>query len=471
MEEIIMSSDNIAASVEKLRAAKTLESLFSVIRGHGEAEAARWLEGDTERSMTYAGLASRADQCAACLSVLVPREKWIALAVDTCPEWPILFWGILRSGHNALLLDTSASDSLLEGLLEEAGCNVLLSRTPRKLPASVRQMDPASALAEPSVFDYQPVWGEYVGMCTSGTTGRSRIFLYNGEALCGQALNSELVLKQNHRIIAEENRRFLAFLPFHHVMGFMANIIWGEFVGYCNLYLADRTPETLLKTCQRLQPQLLVVVPLLGNTLVKSLRRTLKKEPLWKRGLFKVSSALSLCVQMAAPEAGLRFAEKKLFASVNRKLLGTEVQCIILGGSHTPSDTLRALNALGYCTITGYGMTETAITGFEMNTGLRHRLGGSVGKALDTVEYRISGRESGARTGELQIRGDSIHTARLVHREVLPRETEDGGWYPTGDGVRMDSAGRIYIRGRIKDVIVNESGENVYPDDLEDSFA
>ena len=78
---------------------------------------------------------------------------------------------------------------------------------------------------------------------------------------------------------------------------------------------------------------------------------------------------------------------------------------------------------------------------------------------------------SGAGVGELQIRGSGIHSGRLVKGEVLPPETVDGGWYPTGDLVRMDGSGRIYIRGRLKDVIINDSGENIYPDDVEDAFA
>ena len=470
-----MGHYDVKAVTDRLRTDKSLNTLFSVMRDYDQEIAARWMDREEERSMTFAELASRADRCAACLYSLAPEDSWIAISVDTCPEWPVLFWGIMRSGHNALLLDASAPDSMIQGLMEEAGCRIIICRKPRKLPAGFRQIDFQRALDAPQGSGFQPVWGSWAAMCTSGTTGKSRVFAYSGAALCEQALNSELILRENSRVIANENRRFLAFLPFHHVLGFMANVIWGGFMGMTNIYLPDRTPESLLSTCQRFRPQLLVAVPLVGNSLVRALDRKIKKQPASRQTSFRLLSSLSLGLQHIAPDAALRFAERRLFAGVNRQLLGTDVQCIILGGGHTPKKTLKTLNALGYSTIIGYGMTETAITGLETSLRLNRRLGGSVGKALETAEYRVVDESgtvlTGACAGELQIRGNGIHTGRLVHGEVLAPETVEGGWVATGDTVRRDSSGRIYIRGRLKDVIINDSGENIYPDDLEDAFS
>ena len=474
-----MNHYDVAAHSARLQADKRLETFFSILRDYEDEVAARWLEGEEERSLTYREMTDRADDFAAYLQAQLPEEgQWIALAVDTCPQWPTLYWGILRSGHNALLLDASAPDALIQGLREEGACRCLITGKLRALPVSVRQILVETVAAAPRAPEgWQPVWGAWTGMCTSGTTGRSRIFLYDGKAICQQALNSELVLRENTRVIANENRRVLAFLPFHHVLGFMANVIWAHFVGFTALYLPDRTPDSLRRVCQRFQPQLLIVVPLLGNSLVRSLQRQLKKESQARQVQFKIMSALSLAAQRVAPDWALRLAEKTIFSQINEKLLGTAVECIILGGGHTPKETLKTLNALGYSTITGYGMTETAITGMETSLSLTRRLSGSVGRALESAEYRVVDENgipvagSGVLSGELQIRGAGIHTGRLVGGAVLPPDTLPGGWFPTGDTVRMDATGRIYIRGRLKDVIVGESGENIYPDDLEDAFA
>ena len=467
-----MSQTDLMQATARLENDKRLPALFDLIRDYGDVPCGVWLKGEEKLSMSYAEMARRADDYAAYLKENTPAEGWIGIAVDTCPNWPSLFWGVLRSGHNALLLDASAADNMIQGLLEEAGCRVIISRKPRGLSGDIRQIDYRAVADAPRTIGFTPAWGEYVAMCTSGTTGTSRIFAYSGAAVCEQALTSMYIFRNNPRVIHRENagRLCLAFLPFHHVLGFMANMVWIPFLGATNVYLPDRTPNSIMNVCRHFPPNLLIVVPLVGNNLVKSLERSMKKEKAVRRWLYRASSRLSLAVQYIAPGFGLRLAEKHLFAGIDSRLLGTEVEALILGGSHTPTETLRTLNALGYYTINGYGMTETAVNGFETSMSLRRRLSGSVGATLGSAEYRIAG-EKGAKTGELQVRGPGIHSGRVVKGKILPPDTLDGGWFPTGDIASMDTTGRVTIKGRLKDVIINESGENVYPDDLEDAFS
>ena len=468
-----MSNCDALSICARLEADKTLGTLFDILRDYGDAPASFWLKGEQENSRTYAEMTHRADDYAAVIAEQAPDEGWIGIAVDTCHEWPALYWGVMRSGHNALLLDASAADNVIQGLLDEANCRQIISRKPRALNGNVRQIDFKTIKDAPRTIGFTPKWGEYTAMCTSGTTGTSRIFAYDAKAICEQALNARMLYNVNKRIVHDDNRgrRTLAFLPFHHVLGFMGNMILSHFLGTANIYLQDRTPNSIINTCRHFPPNLLIIVPLVGNSLVRSVEKGLKKENKAKRSAYQSLKALSLARQSVSPEAGLRWAQEKAFASLNEKLLGTEVDVIILGGSHTPTETLRTLNALGYYTVTGYGMTETAINGFETGMDLKHRLNGSVGKPLSSAEYRIVPAKEGEKTGELQIRGAGIHSARVVHGEILPPDTLEGGWLPTGDIAQIDSTGRLYIRGRLKDVIVNESGENVYPDDMEDTFA
>ena len=468
-----MSNCDALSVCARLEADKTLGTLFDILRDYGDAPASFWLKGEQENSRTYAEMTRRADDYAAVIAEQAPEDGWIGIAVDTCHEWPALYWGVMRSGHNALLLDSSAADNVIQGQLDEANCRQIISRKPRALNGNVRQIDFKVIKEAPRTIGFTPKWGQYTAMCTSGTTGTSRIFAYDEKAICEQALNARTLYNVNRRIVHDDNRgrKTLAFLPFHHVLGFMGNMILSHFMGTANIYLQDRTPNSIINTCHHFPPNLLIVVPLVGNSLVRSVEKGLKKENKAKRSAYQSLKALSLARQSISPEAGLRWAEEKGFAALNEKLLGTEVDVIILGGSHTPTETLRTLNALGYYTVTGYGMTETAINGFETGMDLTHRLNGSVGKPLGSAEYRIVPAKEGDKTGELQIRGAGIHSARVVHGEILPPDTLEGGWLPTGDIAQIDATGRLYIRGRLKDVIVNESGENVYPDDMEDAFA
>ena len=115
-------------------------------------------------------------------------------------------------------------------------------------------------------------------------------------------------------------------------------------------------------------------------------------------------------------------------------------------------------------------MTETGIDSVELTNDIDRCLDASVGKPFSPMEYRIARAKAGDETGELQIRGEAIHSGRMVDGVYIQRETADGGWFSSGD-IAREVNGRYYIEGRLKDVIVGESGENVYPDEIEDSFA
>ena len=125
-------SQNVTLTVsERLKADKSLATLFEILREYGDTPASLWLRGEQELTRTYNEMTRRADDYAACLSSLAHEGGWIGIALDTCHEWPALYWGVLRSGHNALLLDASASDNVIQGLLDEAGCRQIKVRLHR----------------------------------------------------------------------------------------------------------------------------------------------------------------------------------------------------------------------------------------------------------------------------------------------------------------------------------------------------
>ncbi len=469
-----MKQFDIGAISNALRADMRLQNLFEIICNYGDVEAAVWLENGEEKSYTFNDYARLTRNYAAAIrnQVGAGAGEFIAVSIDTCKEWFPAFWGVIQAGFNALLVDASLSDEMVEYLLGQSAAKAIIASKTRVLPQGVTAIDLKTLIDAPEApADFVPVFGDQVGLCTSGTTGTSRIFVYHGHAVVEQVLSSELLHRAQKRMIAAEHRRALAFLPFHHVFGFMANIMWVNFLGYANIFMENRTPQVILETAQRFQPDLLMAVPLLANNFCAGLNRNLAKQSVLKRVMFNALKGLSLGIQAIAPGFGLNFAEKVLFASIDRKLLGTNIKVIILGGSHTPSEHLRTLNALGYYTVCGFGMTETAVTSVETSLSLRKRVSGSVGKPLNNVEYRVTPGEKKGRRGEMLIRGNSIHTGRMVDGKLLPPATLEGGWYPTGDVVRLEKGDRMFVEGRCKDVIINESGENVYPDELEDAFS
>ena len=450
----------------------TLRGFFALLCGEESAQAALWLEEGQERGYTFGQLRARAYACAARLDALGVPEGWVGLAVDTCPDWPVLFWGLVAAGRQPLLLDPSLDDAPIAHLMRQAGAGALICRRKRSLEMTCVQVTPEALLADGAAdASFSPRWADRLALCTSGTTATARVFVYDGRAVCVQTL--AIVKEQQKAWTFREKRgplRTLCFLPLNHVFGFMTNVIWTSFVGYPQVYLRDRAPQTILETCRALRVQFILAVPLLVNNLSVTLQRRLAKESVATRALFYAMRSLSLAVQAVEPRLGLPMA-RRLFRRINRNLFGDALEQIIVGGSHTPREHLYTINALGYAVTSGFGMTETAVTSAEIKINLRSRLTGSVGWPFSISAYRVHPDGKNPNRGELLIRSEAMHIGCLEEGKLLPPRTDAEGWYATGDVVRIGRHGRMWVEGRIKDVIIGESGENIYPDELEDAFA
>lgn len=461
---------------------KSFRNLYKLICAHGDIPAAAWLEKDVEKSLTFNELAQLADNYAARLQEIFGKEGRVCISLDCCKEWFPLFWGLTRSGHDTLLLDASMADDKANDILSQTKCIGMVSGKLHNVDPKIKQILVTDLADCPEVTGYKPVWSHDIALCTSGTTSDSKIFIYNEETICYLALFSAKVRLDNKNLIDDCNFRGLAFLPFHHILGFAAIFIWCHFLGDTMVYLKDRSPLTISRTVQKCRVNQIVAVPLLANSIAKTLKAEVRKQGILERAAFNTMLGISLGVQSIAPKAGLKLAGK-MFKGVQKKVFGTEMKSIVLGGSHTDPESLRILNGIGYFTICGYGMTETAITGFNSSYVLENRLTGSIGSPMEYTEYRVKPLEGepadgkarknakAGRVGELQVRGKGLHDARIVNGEVLPPDVDADGWFSTGDIIRIiDAKQEYYIEGRIKEVIINESGENVYPDELEDTF-
>ncbi|NLV58413.1 MAG: aminotransferase class I/II-fold pyridoxal phosphate-dependent enzyme [Clostridiales bacterium] len=468
-----MAIYDIMEKSQALRQDMSLRNLFELTCAYGDVAAAVELVDDKEQITTYTQYRQWSVNYAAYLRNAIGVEKrgaFVAISLETCKEWYPTFWGVIQAGYNALLLDANLPDDMIAYLMSQAGSDIIITQKERSL-TGVKLIKAVELFAAPAAQDFIPDYGDNVALCTSGTTSTSRVFVYNGRAIAEQVLSSQLIYEENKRLIDNRNMRVLAFLPYHHVLGFIANLLWVSFIGYTNVYLKDRSPATIVQTARRCRVEMMITVPLLANNMCTTLRKKLAKESRLKQGLFNAMMYLSLGTQRIAPRFGLWLGGQVLFKSILENALGSQLRVVILGGSHTPTEHLKLFNGLGYYTVCGFGMTETALTSVEVSMSLRKRISGSVGKPLSNVQYRLRQTDASGRRGEMLIKGASIHTGRLVDGILLPPDVLEGGWYPTGDIVRLGKDGRVFVEGRCKDIIINESGENVYPDELEDVFS
>ncbi|HZA13242.1 MAG TPA: 1-acyl-sn-glycerol-3-phosphate acyltransferase, partial [Myxococcaceae bacterium] len=157
---------------------------------------------------------------------------------------------------------------------------------------------------------------------------------------------------------------------------------------------------------------------------------------------------------------------KLLFWPVHRKF-GGRMRFLVSGGSALPDEVQKAFHELGFDLAEGYGLTEAAPVLTVASAGNR-RTPGTVGKPLAGIELKIaSPDESGV--GEVIARGPNVMAGYFGDRDSTDAVLVDG-WLHTGDLGRIDADGNLYLLGRMKDVIIDASGKNVYPDELEELY-
>ena len=360
-----------------------------------------------------------------------PVGDVVGLIYDTCMDWPVLFWGILMSGQIPLLLNPASRPGQLNGLLAEARATGYVAARPVD-GCPLEFIDAAEVLAGGDPGEER--WGEYIALCTSGTTGSSRIFLYNAKTLVN---NMQIFDEARHTnpdvpFIEGKSCKLLAFLPFHHVFGLFAVYIAYTLMGKTLVFCRDKSVETILGTCSRHGVTHLYCVPLFFNALAAGIRKNLdgrKLNPLVR-------------------------------SVIKRKTLGTKIRVMITGGGHVPVETLEIFNDIGYPLSNGFGMTETGIITFENSLDPEQRKKGSIGGFFSRIEYRIG--DGTTDEGELFLRGGVLFSASMIDGKIVPRD--ESAWFATGDLVKRTPDG-LFICGRVKDVIINANGENVYPDE------
>src|SRR5262245_3240310 len=286
---------------------------------------------------------------------------------------------------------------------------------------------------------------------TSGTVGRPKgVMLTHGNILAN-------VAGCDHLRIARSDDLFLSLLPLSHMFertgGYYLPLSLGAKAVYARS--VAQLPEDLLTQ----RPTVMFSVPRVFEKFAAKIGETLARSPAKKR-LFDLVVAAGR--RRARGEAGLldRVALALLRGPVAGPVLarmGGRLRLAVLGGAPLDPSIAWLFIGLGLPILQGYGMTEASPV-ISVNR-LEGNVPESVGAPLDNVEARI------AKTGELLARRPSITTGYWNHPEASAKSLE-GGWLHTGDLAEIED-GKIFIRGRLKDVLVLSNGEKLPPQDVE----
>ena len=291
---------------------------------------------------------------------------------------------------------------------------------------------------------------------TSGTTGYSKGVMLTVNNLTGNVFFISTITDKHKEPYFHKGGRTLSFLPLAHAFGctvdFLTPLACG---GHVTLLGRIPTPKILLDAIQKVQPELICAVPMI---LEKIYRKQIM--PLLEKGPLSIAMKLPLVNEI-------------VFSQIKNKLLnsfGGNLRLFVVGGAPINTETESFLQKIHFPFTVGYGMTECGPL-ISVTAIPEEFKAGSCGRYLkDMLEVRIDSADEHNIPGEILVRGEHVMLGYYKNEKDTAAAIDSDGWLHTGDMGTIDSDGTLYIRGRCKTMILTSTGQNIYPEEIEDKL-
>lgn len=280
---------------------------------------------------------------------------------------------------------------------------------------------------------------------TSGTTGNSKAVMSPGRAMAANAEFGEYLK------ILYPGDRMVTFLPLAHAYGcafdFLGNTYSG---GHTYLITTLPIPKILLKAFAEIRPTLILSVPLIIEKVYRSqVAPKLQKAPL--KWLIKIPGI-----------------NKLIYNKIRTQLVnafGGEFYEFIIGGAAMNPEVEEFFHKINFPFTIGYGMTETApLISYR---DWKEFVPQSCGRVMDNMEAKID-KPNKDGLGEIVVKGPHVMLGYYKNEEATTNAFTQDGWLRTGDLGTMDAEGNIFIKGRCKTMLLGPSGQNIFPEEIED---
>ena len=460
--------ERMRRELKPLRKHETMVALLDeMAERHDHAVALRFLEEDGFSRITFIEWREASASCAARLAARgIAKGDRVLLAGENRPAWPIAYFGIMRAGGIAVPVDPKWTAAQLENVVRSSGAKVAMfaGDVPAGLELQKRMPSLEVMNLDDSVVDDRRLEPPNVGVepsdlasiiYTSGTTGEPK-----GVMLTHDNFTS-LLAGITPLFFLRPTDGVLSVLPLHHTFEFSCGLLLPMSSGATINYIGELTADRLSEGLEKGHITGMVGVPALWQMLERRMRQSIdERGGLAKRG-FDLALELN---RMLGKSVGID-AGKLFFGSVHSRL-GGNVRYLISGGSALPKSTADIFAGLGLKLSEGYGLTEAApVLTVAKATPKSHV--GQVGKPIPGIEIKIADEDKDG-IGEVLARGPNVMQGYYGNDGATKDVIDDDGWLHTGDLGKIDKRGQLVLSGRSKDVIVSSSGENVYPDDVED---
>lgn len=384
----------------------------------------------------------------------------VAILSNNMPNWTVAMFSCVPFGRVTVPILPDSSESEVTNILTHSGCKAIFisKRMLKKLDDEVKDKmtlvidiesfelikkdDHAFTCeghgADPQADDLASI------IYTSGTSGKAKGVMLSHRNFC------QNIIAAYHAQKAGKKDRWLSILPMSHTYEMAFSVLYPIYVGGCVNYIQKPpTPSILMKAMKDVRPTIMCAVPLIIEKIYKnSVVPTIDK-----------SKTLSW-LRRKAPRLLYWLVGKKLY-----KTFGGKLKFFGIGGSKLDPTVEEFLNKARFPYAIGYGLTETAplIT----NACVGKTVVGSIGVPAYNVQVKLQNVNPETGEGEIIAKGDNVMLGYYRDPERTRSVLTDDGWFRTNDLACMDSKGRYYIKGRLGNMIVGPSGENIYPEEIE----
>jgi len=408
----------------------------------------------------------------------------VAILSENCPNWCISYFAITtigavvvpilpdfhqneihhilkHSGSKGVFISEKLYQKIEDATLEELNLRILIDNfsvipleTPReKLKSLLQEGSKEFAKIKDSAFKLAGIKPAEISeddlaaiIYTSGTTGNSKGVSITHKNLVFDALATYKIQP------LDQNDRLISILPLSHTyectLGFILPFICGASVYYLK---KPPTGRVLLPAMQKIKPTMILTVPLIIEKIFKTKIHPKFTSNFILRSLYKIPLFRIVLHKAAGRKLYRSFGGKLRFYGIGGALLSAEVE--------------QFLRDARFPYAIGYGLTETSplIAGSSpRKTKFR-----STGYVIPGVKVRIDKKDTEAKDGEIQVKGENVMKGYYKNPEATRDAFTEDGWFKTGDLGYLKNNGYLYILGRIKNIILGPSGENIYPEAIE----
>lgn len=428
-----------------------------------EKTAANWPDNYflVREEVTFSQFVKKVHARATSLSAAgVKKGDIVGILSHNIPEFPLTLFAVWYLGGTVLLLDTNLTPFEYDNMTTTTGCRIVCAEksffyktdkfkfyditkkdakaNPELLPAPLETLDVATL------------------SFTSGSTGTPKVVPLTHFNLieCANSL-------EDMNLWIKSGDIMYGFLPMYHIFGFAVEILATLHYGAGVLLQPTVNPKEIMADFKKYRPQVIPAVPRLFEVIRNRIIDTVKSQKKWwlvsfvlKYGKFLEKIGLGVLV---------RKVQKPIL-----DIFGGRANILVAGGAATKPEVETFYERLGLRFIQGYGLTET-VGPICISKPVKKRMPFAFGAPTTNNECEIRDmNEDGV--GVLWLRGHQVFGGYMNNPGVNDTVFDERGFFNTGDMVSMDKNGELHFAGRKKQVIVLDSGKNVYPDELEALF-